>query len=360
GNAQSTSRAGISGVAGNTEARTGDAETGIKPIFDKNRVSDEVNAQITITREFGRQGSTAWGNYANQQYVNALASGDKENTECWSPEGGCRAAGHAIVGMAGGGVGAGAAAAITSMTAPEIATTLRNAGTPDVIVDAVVQGYGAGIGGAVGGSAGASAGVNEAGNNTLALNPLVLLGMLVVGGSQAIANCVNDPGCKRQMDTLPQRAREWLDNIVEAVSGKPEGNNASPGKKPADTYGTPPNGPSLPPGDKEEKNPDADRRLNQEGEMVGRNGTQTHSNTVFNRGGTRIDVENANPGQRPGQLHLQVEGDKYYFNVNTGLFEEANSPGVNAPRYINEMLKDPKVRAAVNRGMQYLGEKNIF
>ncbi|MEN5182088.1 hypothetical protein ABE501_20230 [Comamonas testosteroni] len=35
GSASSTTQAGISGIAGNTSARTGDKETGLKPIFDK-------------------------------------------------------------------------------------------------------------------------------------------------------------------------------------------------------------------------------------------------------------------------------------------------------------------------------------
>jgi hypothetical protein len=38
GEASSTTMAGISGIAGNARARTGDAETGLKPIFDKDKV----------------------------------------------------------------------------------------------------------------------------------------------------------------------------------------------------------------------------------------------------------------------------------------------------------------------------------
>ncbi|MDI6748541.1 MAG: hypothetical protein QMD17_15495, partial [Rhodocyclaceae bacterium] len=38
GNASSTTQAGISGIAGNTQARTGDAETGIQRIFDAQKV----------------------------------------------------------------------------------------------------------------------------------------------------------------------------------------------------------------------------------------------------------------------------------------------------------------------------------
>lgn len=191
GNASSTSRAGISGVAGHSEARTGDAETGIKPIFDKNRVSDEVNAQITITREFGKQGSTAWGNYATQQYATALQKGDAEGAECWGPSGTCRAVGHALIGGATGGVGGAVGAGVTSMTAPQAQALLRGSGLPEPMVQALVQGYGMGIGGAVGGDSGAAAGTNEAAHNTATFYKQVLQ---IVGGV-ALTACFALPQC---------------------------------------------------------------------------------------------------------------------------------------------------------------------
>lgn len=50
GSASSITKAAISGIAGNTEARTGDEETGIQPIFDSNKVQKELDAQTQITR----------------------------------------------------------------------------------------------------------------------------------------------------------------------------------------------------------------------------------------------------------------------------------------------------------------------
>src|SRR5690606_21115231 len=50
--AHSVTRAGISGIAGNTQARTGDAPSGIDPIFDASRVQRELDAHIAITQEF--------------------------------------------------------------------------------------------------------------------------------------------------------------------------------------------------------------------------------------------------------------------------------------------------------------------
>ncbi|PIT74199.1 hemagglutinin repeat-containing protein [Limnohabitans sp. G3-2] len=65
--AQSTSTAGISGVAGNTAARTGDKEAGIKTIFDADRVKKEIETQVTITQEFGKQAGKAITEYTNGQ-----------------------------------------------------------------------------------------------------------------------------------------------------------------------------------------------------------------------------------------------------------------------------------------------------
>ena len=67
GNASSTTTAGISGIAGNTAVRTGDAETGLKPIFDADKVQKEINAQVTITTAFTQQAGRAVGDYAENQ-----------------------------------------------------------------------------------------------------------------------------------------------------------------------------------------------------------------------------------------------------------------------------------------------------
>lgn len=51
GKAQSTTQSGISGIAGNTAARTGDKETGIGKIFDQTKVQKEIDAQTKITQK---------------------------------------------------------------------------------------------------------------------------------------------------------------------------------------------------------------------------------------------------------------------------------------------------------------------
>jgi len=115
GSAQSTTTAGISGITGNTSARTGDKSTSIAPIFDKDKTQKEVAAQVAITSEFGKQASKAVGDYAQKQYDKALAEKDQAGIDAWKEGGSSRVTLHAVVGGltggAAGAVGSGAASA---------------------------------------------------------------------------------------------------------------------------------------------------------------------------------------------------------------------------------------------------------
>lgn len=87
--------------------------------------------------------------------------------------------------------------------------------------------------------------------------------------------------------------------------------------------------------------------------MFGANGTQVTSKTVWRGKGKRaprIDVENPNPGQRPGQIHFQ-EGDRKY------LYDPATRSFPNAPGYVNEMLNRKEFRRGIGNAMKYLGEE---
>lgn len=87
GAASSTTHAAISGIAGNTSARTGDAESGIAPIFDKERVKDEVDAQVHITKAFGQQAVPIAARYADGKAVDLRRQGNEEEASKWD-EGG--------------------------------------------------------------------------------------------------------------------------------------------------------------------------------------------------------------------------------------------------------------------------------
>ncbi|KKO47500.1 hypothetical protein VT06_16760 [Arsukibacterium sp. MJ3] len=86
------------------------------------------------------------------------------------------------------------------------------------------------------------------------------------------------------------------------------------------------------------------------GVMLGSRGTKTASKTLWKgKGKERIDVENPNPGQRPGQVHYQDNNNKYLYDPKTNSF-----PG--APKSVNNMLKDKKFKSAIDKAVsKYLG-----
>lgn len=87
------------------------------------------------------------------------------------------------------------------------------------------------------------------------------------------------------------------------------------------------------------------------GAMLGARGTKTASKTLWKgKGKERIDVENPNPGQRPGQVHYQDNNNnKYLYDPKTNSFPDA-------PKSVNNMLKDKKFKSAIDKAMsKYLG-----
>ncbi len=194
GQVRSTTRAAISGVAGDKNARTGDQESGIAPIFDQQRVQTEIDAQIKITAEFGKSASTAWGHYANRQFTDAVAEGDEETASCWAPDGACRAGGHALIGGLSGGAAGAAGAGLSSAGAPHVQAFLVANGVPEGAAQAITQLSALGAGIAAGGNAGAAAGFNEVSNNAVQALPL-LMEAVVSGGAVAARACLSSPTC---------------------------------------------------------------------------------------------------------------------------------------------------------------------
>ncbi|MFH9465880.1 putative T7SS-secreted protein [Streptomyces clavifer] len=87
--------------------------------------------------------------------------------------------------------------------------------------------------------------------------------------------------------------------------------------------------------------------------MIGANGTQITSKTLWNHGPYRIDVENPDPGGRAGQLHFQDQsnkGAKYQYDFETGKFE-------GLPRSIEKSVgSSPGFLAGIRKGLAALGE----
>jgi filamentous hemagglutinin len=93
--------------------------------------------------------------------------------------------------------------------------------------------------------------------------------------------------------------------------------------------------------------------LNKDGAMLGINGPTVPSKTLWmGKGKERIDVENPAPGKRAGQIHYQDNSNnKYYYDPVTQTFPDA-------PKSVNDKLKDSAFKNAVDKGMtKYLGEK---
>ncbi len=120
GNASSVTLAAISGVAGNKDARTGDKESGIAKIFDAAKVSKEVNAQVAITSEFGKQASKAVGDYAQTKLKEAEKNKDQAGMDAWKEGGSSRVALHTLVGGLTGGVQGAVGAGAASAAAPSL------------------------------------------------------------------------------------------------------------------------------------------------------------------------------------------------------------------------------------------------
>jgi RHS repeat-associated protein len=83
--------------------------------------------------------------------------------------------------------------------------------------------------------------------------------------------------------------------------------------------------------------------------LLGANGTQTTSKTLWEDGKEHIDVENPNPGQRPGQIHYQDGVNKYIYDVESGQFEGLSNT------QSKQLLSKPEVQQAIDKGLKYLG-----
>ncbi|MBO5623217.1 MAG: hypothetical protein J5959_16490, partial [Butyrivibrio sp.] len=100
-----------------------------------------------------------------------------------------------------------------------------------------------------------------------------------------------------------------------------------------------------------------------DGHMVGQYGTKLPGSVTKwkgQNGSERVDVENARPGVRPGNVHYHApNNEKYMFNPNDGkLYSEKT--GELAPPKIQKALNNPKVRDGINKGLRVLNEKPYF
>jgi filamentous hemagglutinin len=374
-NQSSTTRSGITGIAGNTEVRTGVDSTNGLQMTDRDRALRDVNAQVLITSN-----ATGLVIQVGPAMANAVVSLLDSLVTRARPVGSVQS----TIGLPTASM---TPAERSELVRSEFDSVLADPALTDQqraqvqylqqFYEAIEQAYSESYDRAP------SQGTEETQNVFLqfALPNLLGSGGIAIGGAGANgAGIGTSGGYDPQTDTYtPGAALPPLNSIRDlnlplvlqgvlriyeviittAQSARSGGSGSGPtGGNGADTYGTPPNGASPPP-EGDGRNPTNDSRLNPDGNMLGRDGTKTYSNTLYQRGGVRIDVENPSPGQRPGQIHLQIGDEKYLYNVNINAFESSEGSSLSVPREINNMLRDPRVQRAINTGLRYLGEQPI-
>ena len=137
GSAASVTKSGISGIAGNTDVRSNDAETGIKPIFDAEKVQKEVDAQVAITQKFNEIAPKAAADYTKSKVADLKRQAELETepdkksalleeAQKWGPNGSYNIAMNILIGAAGGGA-TGAVSSITKESLSWAAYEMRQA-----------------------------------------------------------------------------------------------------------------------------------------------------------------------------------------------------------------------------------------
>ncbi len=199
GSAQSTSKAGISGVAGDSAARTGDAPTGLKPIFDKEQVRQEVAAQVAITSEFGKRAVPAVAAYADEQAIALRREGREDEARRWDEGGEYRVAMHTGIGALTGGANGAMGSAASAVIVPVVGEAIAGMNLPEPVRQGLTTVTGALIGAAAGGAEGAAAAFTQTALNYVSHSPFAQVRRTV---SQENARLLNACGTQCTADDL--------------------------------------------------------------------------------------------------------------------------------------------------------------
>jgi filamentous hemagglutinin len=181
--ASSTTTGGISGIAGNQAARTGDAGTGIAPIFSRDRVAADVQAQIQITGSFGQQAIPMASRYADNQALDLrrqaqtagvnTPEGQRLSQEAarWDEGGAYRTVMYGGIGALTGG-GGGAAGAVAGQTiVPTLGESIAGLNLPEPVRQGLTLLTSVGVGALAGGASGVSAAVPQTAFNYVSHSP---------------------------------------------------------------------------------------------------------------------------------------------------------------------------------------------
>ncbi|MGC3986774.1 MAG: hemagglutinin repeat-containing protein [Pseudorhodoferax sp.] len=164
----STTSSGVSGIAGDTTVRTGDASSTGALVKDWNAQAllKDVQAQARITQEFGQHASRAVGDYAQQKYVELMHSDPAEAAK-WAEGGVYRVAAHAAVGGLTGGIDGSIGAAASAHLVPHFGQNIAELDLPVPLKEMLALATGMVVGAFSSGAVGAATGMNETANNYL-------------------------------------------------------------------------------------------------------------------------------------------------------------------------------------------------
>ena len=161
GSQTSTTKAGISGIAGDTSVRTGDDSSAgtLVSRWDTNALIKNVQAQTQLTAEFGQRAAYEIGTYADKKYAE-LKNSDPSEAAKWAEGGEYRVAAHAASGLLAGGVGGALGAGVSASLMPRVGEAIADM----ELAAPVAQGLGAATAAAIGAMAGGGAGAASAYN----------------------------------------------------------------------------------------------------------------------------------------------------------------------------------------------------
>ncbi|MBL0317831.1 MAG: hemagglutinin repeat-containing protein [Alphaproteobacteria bacterium] len=94
-----------------------------------------------------------------------------------------------------------------------------------------------------------------------------------------------------------------------------------------------------------------DPKYDKDGNLFGSNGQKLDgSKSFYLKSGERIDIENFEPGKKPGQIHTEYEGTKYIYNINTE--EWASQSGDLLNKTTTNILNNSN---ALAKALKYMG-----
>lgn len=204
----SSTQVAISGIAGNQAARTGDAQTGIAPIFSRDAVEKDIKAQATIFTEFGRQAIPAAAGFADQKAMALRREGKEDEAAQWDERGANRTALYGALGLLSGGVSGAAGAVAGAMLVPTLGEEIAALNLPEPVRQGVTQVMGMAVGAVAGGTAGAATALPQTAFNYVSHSPFANVRLAV---SRENARLMNECGANctladlRRMDLQLQK-----------------------------------------------------------------------------------------------------------------------------------------------------------